>query len=72
MLTVRVLVALRETKVDDVNVVLVCVGSANEEVVRLDISMNNALLVDLLDALDLAPLHTAGSLPSGWRCTAQS
>lgn len=72
MLTVRVLVALRETKVDDVNVVLVRVGSANEEVVRLDISMNDALLVDLLDALDLARLQTAGSLPSGWRCTAQS
>jgi hypothetical protein len=71
MLAVRVLIALGETKVDDVNVVLVRVRSADEEVVRLDVSMNDAFLVNLLDALDLG-LETAASLPSGWRCTAQS
>lgn len=71
VLAVRVFVALRETEVDDVNIVLVRVGAANEEVVRLDVSVDDALLVDLLDALDLGRESTAG-LPSEWRCTARS
>ena len=52
MLALAVLVALCEAEVDDVNVVLGALGASNEEVVRLDVSMDDALLVNFLDALD--------------------
>ena len=53
VLTVRVFVALSETKIDDVDAVLVGIVSADEEVIRLDISVNNALFVDFLNSLNL-------------------
>jgi len=49
---VRALVAFSESKINDVDGVLGLVGPANQEVVRLDISVNNALFVDDLDPLD--------------------
>lgn len=53
VLAVRVLVALGETEVDDIDVVLICVVAAYEEIVRLDVSVDNALLVHLLNSLNL-------------------
>ena len=53
MLAVRVLVALGETKIDDVDVILVCVVAPNQEVVGLNVSVDNALFVDLLNSLNL-------------------
>lgn len=52
VLSFRVLVALGKTKIDDVDVVLGALGAADQEVVGLDISVNNALFVHFLDALD--------------------
>lgn len=53
MLTIGVLVALCKTEIDDVDVVLVSVVSTDKEVIRLNISMNNALFVDFLNSLYL-------------------
>lgn len=53
VLAVGVLVALGEAEVDDVDVVLVCVVAPDQEVVRLDVSVDNALFVDLLNSLNL-------------------
>lgn len=53
VLAVRVLVALGETKIDDVDVILVCVVAPNQEVVGLNVSVDNALFVDLLNSLNL-------------------
>jgi hypothetical protein len=49
----RVLVALGQTEVNDVDVVLGAFIAANEEVVGFDVPMDDALLVDLLDTVDL-------------------
>jgi hypothetical protein len=51
--TVGVLVTLSKTEVDDIDVVLVCVVAADEEVVGLYVSVDNALFVDLLNSLNL-------------------
>lgn len=53
MLTIGVLVALCKTEIDDVDVVLVSVVSTDKEIIRLNISMNNALFVDFLNSLYL-------------------
>ena len=52
VLAVGGLVALGEAEVDDVDGVLRLVVAANEEVVRLDVAVDDALLVDDLDPLD--------------------
>ena len=52
VLTLGVLVALGETEIDDVDVVSGGVGAADEEVVRLDISVDDALLVHFFDTAD--------------------
>ena len=69
VLAIRVLVALGEAEIDDVHVVLVCVSSSDQEVVRLDVSVDDALLVDLLDSLDLLTVSNNGHSPFGLRCT---
>lgn len=46
-----VLVALGEAKVDDVDSVFRSVGSANEEIIRLDVSVDDSLIVHFLDSL---------------------
>ena len=51
MFAFGVLEALRKAKIDDIHVVLGGFSATHEEVVRLDIAMDNAFLVDLLDTL---------------------
>ena len=48
-----VLVALGESKIDDVDVVLGALCAANKEVVGFNITMDDPLLVHLLNSLDL-------------------
>ena len=62
MLTLRILEALGETEVDNVDVVLGGLGGTNQEVVRLDVSMDDALLMHLLDALDLKHTDVSGGV----------
>ena len=52
VLTLRVLVALSQTEIDDIDVVTGGVSAANQEVIRLDVSVDDALFVDLLDTAD--------------------
>ena len=52
VLTLRVLVALSQTEIDDIDVVSGGVSAANQEVIRLDVSVDDALFVDLLDTAD--------------------
>ena len=61
MLSIRTLVAFSETEVDDVNGVLCSVSASNQEVVRLDVTMNDSLLVDNLDSLN----HLDGDMENG-------
>ena len=53
MFTLRVLVALGKTKINDVDVVLGRLVAADHEVVRLDVTMDDPLLVHFLNAMDL-------------------
>ena len=53
VLAIRVLVALSKTEIDDENTVLVIFISSNQEVIRLNISVDDSLFVDFLDTLDL-------------------
>ena len=52
VLTLRVFVALGEAEIDDVNVITGSVRAANQEVIRLDIAVDDALLVNLFDSAD--------------------
>jgi hypothetical protein len=52
MLSVRILVALCESEVNDKDLILSSVGSADEEVVWLDIPVDNPFLVNLLNELN--------------------
>jgi hypothetical protein len=74
VLALRVLVALGETKINDVDVVLSAFSASYQEVVWLDIAMNNTLLVHLLNSLNLPGEIRLkfSSLPSELRCEAQS
>ena len=56
MLALRVLVALGQAEVDDVNDVLGALVRANQEVVGLDVAMDDSFLVHLLDSLNLKKL----------------
>ena len=53
VLSIRVLVAFGKTEIDDENVVFVSVVTSNQKVIWLDISVNDSLFVDLLNALNL-------------------
>jgi hypothetical protein len=53
VLSIRILVALGETEIDDEDVILVLVISSNQKVIWLDISMDNPLFVHLLNSLNL-------------------
>ena len=53
VLAIRVLVAFSKTEIDDENTVLVIFISSNQEVIRLNISVDDSLFVDFLDTLDL-------------------
>ena len=52
MLTLAVFVALSETEIDDVDIVTGGLGASDQKVIRLDITMDDPLLVHLLDSLD--------------------
>lgn len=52
VLPIRVFVTLCKTKVNDIDYVLGRFVIANEEVVWLDVSVNNSLIVDFLYALN--------------------
>lgn len=52
MLAFGVLEALSEPKINDENIVLLCLRAANKEIVGLDVAMDDSLLVHLLNALD--------------------
>ena len=53
MLSFRVFIALCQTEIDDVYVVLGVLAAADEEVVGFNITVDNPLFVHLLNALDL-------------------
>ena len=53
MLSLRVLVALGKTKINDLDVVLGCFVAADHEVIGLDVTMDDPLLVHFLNAMDL-------------------
>jgi hypothetical protein len=53
MLVVGVFVALCESEVNDIDIVLGALGTANQKVVGFNISVNNPFLVHFLNALDL-------------------
>ena len=52
MLALAVFVALSETEIDDVDIVTGGFSASDQEVIRLDITMDDPLLVHLLDSLD--------------------
>ena len=53
MLTLTVFVALGQTEIDNVDVVFRALITSDQEVVRLDISMDDPLLVHFLNSMDL-------------------
>jgi glycopeptide antibiotics resistance protein len=53
VLTFTILEALGQTEVNDEDVVLVMLLSPYQEVVRFDVSVDNAFFMDLLNSLDL-------------------
>jgi hypothetical protein len=54
MLSVRVLVALSQTKVDDVDTVLSGFSTSDEEVIGLDISVYDSLFMNDFNSLNLS------------------
>jgi succinylarginine dihydrolase len=75
VLAVGVLVALCETKIDDKDAIFVSIVAAYQEVVRLDVSMDDALLMYLLNTLNLLQrfmIRIAIVLPSESQCRERS
>ena len=54
VLAFRVLVALGQAEIDDVDVVLGRLVASDQEVVGLDVAMDDPLFVHLLNAVDLS------------------
>ena len=52
MFTITILVALGETEIDDVDVIAGCICSSDQEVIWLDVSVDDSLLMDFLDTAD--------------------
>ena len=57
MLTLGVLIALGETEIDDVDIVFGALVAANEEVIRLDISVDNSLVMHFLNTGNLQKIQ---------------
>ena len=73
VLVLTVLVALSQTEINDINVVLCAFGSADQEVVRFDIPMDNPFFMHFLNALNLNQiLINGGLLPFNERYEAPS
>jgi len=67
VLAVGVLVALGETEINDENAIFVGIVAAYQEVVRLNVSMDDALFMYLLNTLNLkhkVMIRIAYGLPS--------
>lgn len=62
MFAVGILEAFSKTEIDDENIVFVCVVSADQEIVGLNISVNNAFFVNLLNALNLFNIYIQRTL----------
>ena len=75
MLSLRILVALGQAEVNDVDVIFGALVAANQEVVWLDVSVDNALLVHFLNSVDLHKNKKATSntckFPRPGRCLEQ-
>ena len=68
VLAVGVLVALSEAEINDENAIFVGIVAAYQEVVRLNVSMDDALFMYLLNTLNLEyrlMIRIANGLPSG-------
>ena len=52
VLALAILVALSQTKINDIDVISGRFSSSNQEIIRLDISVNNALFMHLFDSLN--------------------
>ena len=57
MLTLGVLIALGETEIDDVDIVFGALVAANEEIIRLDISVDNSLVMHFLNTGNLQKIQ---------------
>ena len=53
MLTLRVLVTFGKSEIDNINIVLCVFLTADKEIIRFDISVDDPLLMNLLNSLDL-------------------
>ena len=62
MLALTILVALCKTEIDNVNVVLGQISASEQEVVGLDVSVNDSLIMNFLKALDHLLRDQAASL----------
>lgn len=51
--SIRVLVALSKSEIDDIDVVLVVIVTTNQEIIRLDVSMDDSLFMHFLNTLNL-------------------
>ena len=65
MLTLTVFVALGQTEIDNVDVVFCALITSDQEVVRLDISMDDPLLVHFLNSMDLQQTPTMATHSRG-------
>ena len=65
VLSLRVLVALGQAEVNDVNIVLGALTAAHQEVVRLDVAMDDALLVHFPNTVDLSATRISRDLNFG-------
>ena len=65
MLTLTVFVALGQTEIDNVDVVFCAFITSDQEVVRLDISMYDPLLVHFLNSMDLQQTPTMATHSRG-------
>ena len=60
VLTIRALVALGQSKINNVDCVFGSVCPSDQKIVRFDVPMDNSLLMDTLDSLD----HLNGDVKS--------
>jgi hypothetical protein len=63
MLTLRVFVALGKSKINNVDIIFSSVSVSNQEVVRLNISMDDALFMYFLYSLD----HLSGNTKNSFK-----
>lgn len=62
MLTGAIFVAFSQTEVNDVDVIFSGVCTSDQEIVRLDVSVNDSLLVNFLDYLNHLDCYVQAAL----------